>query len=619
MKKAISLLLVAIMLILSLASCNIPSKPDTPEPPAEENPGGTTDTPMGNLAPSEEYETPAPVYATGDSEEDDFINLFSPDVLVEIEIDISSEQLALLQSDYEHYSSFGSKSPIYRMADLTVKMTLPNGDVKIRQIPEVGVRMKGNTSRTSFYNTERGIYNLIHLKLDFGETFDDEEYYGSDAKVWADSAERKARKNRTFATLEKIDLRWNKEDDATYIREIYSYDAYREAGVLAPHVNLASLDMGGEHLGIYTVNEPIDDIFLEKNLPEALLGGDLYKCGWGIGGGADFKRLDSIGIEDEDNALFYAYDLKTNKKTSKNEALKYFITEINKSGLSKDRIAELIDMESFISFAAVSWFLGNPDDLRNNYNNFYVYFTPEGKAMFIPYDYDRSMGISHDWNPTGHGMTKDNPFTKKTSTGQNQVNPVYLYTVVSGGHYVTEYTARLTELAESNLFSNAKFSARYEKAKALYGDKAMPLGNFDNAGSHTNRFDITITADPSDPNGNISYSDYFKLKYETLNKALSNEEPIYYIRASFTNWEISEDHVMTMAEKGTYVYTLTVSSETPLKIYDINTEKWIGQESVDKDHSASFTTDGHGNIILPRGTYVLKYDSNAKIVTIIEQ
>ena len=627
MKKAISLLLAAMMIILSLASCNIPSDgPDTPEPPAEENPGGTTDTPMGNLTPSEEYETPAPVYATGDSEEDDFINLFSPDVLVEIEIDISGEQLALLQSDYEHYSSFGSKSPIYRMADLIVKMTLPNGEVKIRQIPEVGVRMKGNTSRTSFYNADRGIYNLIHLKLDFGETFDDEEYYGSDAKVWADSAERKARKNRTFATLEKIDLRWNKEDDATYIREIYSYDAYREAGVLAPHVNLASLDMGGEHLGIYTVNEPIDDIFLEKNLPEALLGGDLYKCGWGIGGGADFKRLDSIGIEDEDNALFYAYDLKTNKKTSNNEALKYFITEINKSGLSKDRIAELIDMESFISFAAVSWFLGNPDDLRNNYNNFYVYFTPEGKAMFIPYDYDRSMGISHDWNPTGHGMTKDNPFTKKTSTGQNQVNPVYLYTVVSGGHYVTEYTERLTELAESNLFSNTKFTARYEKAKTLYGDKAMPLGDFDNARSHTNRFDITITADPSDPNGNISYSDYFKYKYETLNKAFGTsggtepeETTIYYIRADFTNWEIRDGYEMKKESDGTYTYDVSVTDKNKLKVFDPANGSWIGEESVDVENSAEFTTDSHGNIVLVKGKYKIIFIEATRKVIIEKQ
>jgi hypothetical protein len=285
-----------------------------------------------------------------------------------------------------------------------------------------------------------------------------------------------------------------------------------------------------------------------------------------------------------------------------------------------------MDMENFVNFAAVSWFLGNPDDLRNNYNNYYVYFTPEGKAMFIPYDYDRTMGISHDWNPTGHGMTKDNPFTKKTSTGQNQVNPVYLYTVVSGGHYVTEYTERLTELAESNLFSNAKFSARYEKAKALYGDKAMPLGNFDNAGSHTNRFDITITANPADPNGNISYSDYFKLKYETLNKALGTsgsaepeETAIYYIRADFTNWEIKDGYKMASTDGKIYTFDVNVSRENRLKVYYVDGEDWLGEESMSLECTVEYATDGHGNIVLGKGQYTVIYNVETKQINIVER
>ena len=75
------------------------------------------------------------------------------------------------------------------------------------QIKEVGARMKGNTSRTSFYNEDEGIYNYIHFKFDFQETFDDEEYYGSDCKVWETDALRKERKNRTFAGMEKLEMR----------------------------------------------------------------------------------------------------------------------------------------------------------------------------------------------------------------------------------------------------------------------------------------------------------------------------------------------------------------------------------------------------------------------------
>lgn len=671
MKKLLALILIALSLFSALVSCNIviiptPSDPET-EDPTPENPGGNnsggdntggnntgnntgsntgnntgnnTGSNTGNtnstLVPDENYTSKNAVFSTGVTEEDDFINLFSPDVLVEIDIDISGEQLALLQADYEHYSSFGSKSPIYRMANLRVKMTLPNGNIREIYIEEVGVRMKGNTSRTNFYNSNDGIYNLIHLKLDFGETFDDEEYYGSNAKVWEDSAARKARKNRTFATMEKIDLRWNKEDDATYIREIYSFDVYREMGVLAPHVNLASLDMGGVHLGVYTVNEPIDDIFLEKNLPENLLGGDLYKCGWGVNGGASFLSNCSMGIEDEDDAYFPAYDLKTNKKTSNHEALKNFITEMNKSGITKDKVASLIDIDNFTSFAAVSWFLGNPDDLRNNYNNYYVYFTPEGKAMFIPYDYDRTLGISHDWNPSGNGMTKDDPFTKNMGAGGTQKNPVYLCTVVSGGYYVQEYKEKLIEIANGTLFSQARFNDRYNRAKTLYSKYTNPSKDMWNDGGHHTYFDINITASPSDPNGNISYSDYIKLKLETLNKALGTtggnisnggnnnnnngsdkvEITDYYIRADFTNWEVKSSYKMATTDGIEYTYEVKVTKENKLKVYDNEGGRWIGEESVNVEVSAEFTTDKHGNIVLGKGTYIIKYNAETDKVTI---
>ena len=641
MKKALSFLLVLIAIFSALTSCQI-----LPDPPVDPDNGGTIPTDPSNPGdtsdrtnvPDENY-TSSVVYSTGSTEEDDFLNLFSADVKVELRLDISDEQLQLLQSDYEVYSSFGSKSPIYRKANLYVKMTLPNGNVKERFIEEVGVRMKGNTSRTAFYNSSEGMYNLIHLKISFGETFDKEEYYGSSAKVWSSSDARKERKNRTFATLEKMDIRWNKEDDATYIREIYSYDVYREMGVLAPHANLASVDMAGNHLGVFTIYEPVDDIFLEKNLPEELLGGDLYKCGWGINGGASFLSYCSIGIEDEDNALFYAYDLKTNKKTSTHEALNNFISSIGKSGLTKGDIEALMDVDNFISFAAISWFLGNPDDLRNNYNNYYVYFTPEGKAMFIPYDYDRALGISHDWNPSGHGMTKDDPLTKDRGAGGKQENPVYLKTVVKGGLYVEEYKDRLSEIASSNLFSSARFVDRYEKAKKLYTGLTEPSKDFHNDGGHHTYFDINITAAPSDGNGNISYADYITLKLETLHKLIGNgkdkeeentgnnsgsgnenevyEVEDYYIRADFTDWNIKEGYKMTTTDGGkTYTFDVKVNSKNKLKVYYKDGERWIGEESVDPECTVEYTTDSHGNIVLTRGEYRITYSAETNLVYI---
>lgn len=207
MKKFISLIILSLLALL-LASCNITA----PDQPARD----TTD------------------------EAEIFSLLFSPENRVEIRLDIPDTELAKLQADYEKYQKAGSKSPIYRMADMSVKLTVPSGQTREWNIPQVGVRMKGNTSRCDFYSNEQGMYNLVHFKISFGETFDKAKYYGDDCLVW-DEAEREERKNRTFATLEKIDMKWNRNDDETYIKEIYSYDLFRENGVLSPHVTLTAL------------------------------------------------------------------------------------------------------------------------------------------------------------------------------------------------------------------------------------------------------------------------------------------------------------------------------------------------------------------------------------------
>jgi hypothetical protein len=303
--------------------------------------------------------------------------------------------------------------------------------------------------------------------------------------------------------------------------------------------------------------------------------------------------------------------------------------------ISKEGIAELMDIDNFISFAAVSWFLGNPDDLRNNYNNYYLYFTPEGKAMFIPYDYDRTLGISHDWNPTGHGMTKDDPLTKDMGAGGKQNNPVYLKTVVKGGQYVEEYKERLSVIASSNLFSNARFNDRYEKAKKLYSDYTEPSKDFHNDGGHHTYFDINITADPSDGGGNISYSDYMTLKLETLHKLIgsgndkeeeggsteggdeSYEVEDYYIRADFTDWAIKDGYKMSSADGGkTYTFEFTVKNENRFKVYYIDGEDWLGEESMDPECTVEYDTDGHGNIVLKKGTYKVTYSAETRLIYI---
>lgn len=547
------------------------------------------------------------------TEEEIYAQLFDINNKVEIFVDISDDTLSQLQADYDEYSSFGSKSPIYRKADMEITITTAN-DCYTYHIDDIGIRMKGNTSRTSFYSDDEGVYNLVHFKVDFQETFDDEEYYSWDATDWGDDTEgRDARKDRTFATLEKLEFKWNRNDDTTYIREYYTYEFYRASGVLAPHTNLTSFDLGDNHQGVFMMYEPIDKIFIEKYVPEEDQGGDLYKCGWTYSG-AGFFADSSIGVENEDKGEFYNYDLKTNKKTSENEALINLLNVVNNKKVTKEQLAEVIDIDNFLLFEAVSYFAGNPDDVRNNYNNYYIYFNAStDKMIFIPYDMDRCFGVICGWDPTGDGMTTVNPFSKYAAgANQNQANPIYVKTVDEGGYYVAEFAAVLDVISKSEWLTTEKFDSIYNIAYNNYKNDVKPDKDYYNTGGYNFAFNNAA------PGYNMTFRSYVTAKLATYNKYANSADDYastvqpFYIRGSFTNWGVNEVYKMTYNEAtDTYTYNLTVSSNSPWKVndgIDGGPGEWFGGMDVcELGVGIHAVADQDDNIILPAGTYKITF------------
>lgn len=563
------------------------------------------------------------------TQEQIYTQLFDINNKVEIDIDISDSELAKMQADYDKYSDMGSKSPIYRKASVNIKITTTK-DSYTYHIDEVGIRMKGNTSRTSFYSDNEGKYNLIHFKLDFQETFDDEYYYKSNAKDWgSDETGRDARKDRTFATLEKIDVKWNRNDDTTYIREYYAYETYRANGVLAPHTNIASVDLGGVHEGVFIFYEPIDKIFIEKYVDEANQGGDLYKCGWTYNG-ANFLSDCSIGIEDEDKAKFYNYDLKTNKKTSQNIQLKNLISVLNSGDLDKSTIEGVVDMDNFLKYEAVSYFVGNPDDMRNNYNNYYIYFLKStGKVIFIPYDMDRCFGVTKGYNPNGNGMSDVNPFSKNAAgANTRQSNPLYIYTVDEGGYFVSEFADVLKKVSASEWFTSSKFDTIYNIAYNNYKNDTKPDREFYNAGGYRFSFNNGYTGSLNGGD-NASFDEYIIVKMKSYNKYIAKKDEYassitvqpYYIRGGFTGWNVDDRYLMNYDSNAkVYTYTLTLNNRDSFKInngVDGEPGIWYGQEEVvSYTGSGTIETDDYDNIILPGGTYTITFSSKDKTITI---
>lgn len=502
MKKVLFVVL-AIILSTTLSECRF-TRPSTEEPPIDEIPGDEVpviEDPVTGL----EYI----VY-----ENDLYHEFFSLDSTVEIQMDVDQSELQLIQSDFDYYRSINSKSPIYRKADIKF---LINGHEYV--FDEVGIRMKGNTSRTSFFSLDNGMYDMIHFKLSFSETFDDPTDY-TDPKVW-DQAARRERKNRLFAGMEKLDLKWNRVKDETYSREYWVYDMFRSFGVLAPNITPVNfkINYSGqvENLGVVFALETIDNLFLEKRLSSKHLEGDLYKVGWDnqYGGNLTLNTLDRIGIEDEKVSYFPVYDLKTNKKTSDHSHMRNLILKLN----NENRPGDVVHLDYYIAFEAVSFLSGNPDDLRNHFNNYYIYFLKDsGLAIFIPYDYDRTMGINWDWNPTGNAMTSYSPYTKRTTMGEgnNQINPLVLKTIARDSgmdQLILDYRALILEIVESKYFDINQFRAVFDINQAKYGDLTQYAIDALSNKSVSFNFNETI---------NRAVSAYLERKLETVNNLIDS-------------------------------------------------------------------------------------------------
>ncbi|MDE7463656.1 MAG: CotH kinase family protein, partial [Clostridiales bacterium] len=386
---------------------------------------------------------------------------------------------------------------------------------------EVGVRMKGNTSRRHFYGDD-GFYQNVHFKMSFGETFDDEEEYApEERKVWPDKTVRKARKDRTFGGMEKLDVKYNKNEDESYVKEVYAMKLFRDNGIVAPRATLCAVsarnrDYEIKNLGVYTLYEAVDSVFLTRNFKNDDKG-DLYKCGWSGDYGANLTRTVSnhgnalYGIEDELKGEFYVYDKKTNKKVVDAvgqrdfSSITNFIEAVNSQNAN---YAALIDTDYFARFEAVNYILGNPDCIRNNYNNYYIYFRPsDGKAIFIPYDYDRCFGITKDWAPN-NACLELKPYDKRTS-GYDQANPIYFNLIVDGapsgeGSVCAKYRDYLSQLSKSEMLKSSEFDKVKNVYKAHYDEVTKTA-----LGSNNTRFDANDT-------GNYSYSYYIEHKLEIL-------------------------------------------------------------------------------------------------------
>ena len=502
-------------------------------PPKEEDPdegGGDEGGDIGDVGNFEfgddiSYQNDAFYKDYTEEDKELYYTLWKETTSVGIKVDITPEELFKL-NDQARGSLEVQET--YRKCNLTITV---NG--KDYYFEEVGIRMRGNTSRTDFCDENGNIYNFVHFRFSLSETFDGDEYAAGSwgqglYHDWSNDPDGRAeRKDRAFATMEKFYYKWNKNYDQTYIREVYTNRMFQAYGILAPHITLTQLSVkqngNMESLGVGNLYETIDKAFIKRNFDKANKGGDLYKCSYLGMGPADLTSVVDSGMGMNTGAFDgCTYELKTNddpEDFNNHKDLKAFVEmlKIRDRNSFMQKLESMIDMDYFARFEAVNYLVGNPDCIRNNANNYYLYFTPAGKAYLIPYDYDRCFGINMDWNPWD-GMVRADPYTVDTPNGGCN-NPLYTRTILQGGikKYQTMYQGWLKKVLEGDWFTYANFKPLYESYKKTYNGLTQPSNKLSLHGVDTSRlsFSESGTKDYGSTWENISMQDYMTEKRET--------------------------------------------------------------------------------------------------------
>lgn len=427
----------------------------------------------------------------------DYLNFWDVDTKLDVAISISQANLMAIETYGQEKN--GQFNDYYFPA--TVELTIDN---EIFTFEEVGIRQKGNIfSRGPFLNESGRLQSPFHFRMSFDQTYD-EPFYGplNIQKTWqALDPAYQVRKTRRLFGMKTLEFKWNRSNDPSMVNQVYASKLFKHHGVVTPHSTLTMVSLQtenqGHDVGIYTINEAIDEIFIGRHFPRAYANGDLYKALYPnellLNQMAElnpttneYEFLSSkVGVENTEEFYHPTYDLKTNRRTSQHTALMNLVKTLatmNRLSTPSEKLTALnrvVDIDKFLMYVAVSYLTGNPDDMRNNMNNTYIYFDSlTNKAHFIPYDLDWSLGLTWDQEIT-EKMAKKSPLSTRNSFDQTIRNPLYWYTILTGqqneatlypmvGNYRETYSNLVLEIYLQEPFSISAYQSLYQTKSQLY-------------------------------------------------------------------------------------------------------------------------------------------------------
>jgi len=189
-----------------------------------------------------------------------------------------------------------------------------------------------------------------------------------------------------FHGLRKIHLN-NSVQDGSYMTENICSELFRKAGVPTPRVSYATLILNGSQRGLYVVKEGFTKDMLGMYFKSTK--GNLYDGGFLREITEDLERDLGGAPDDVENRL----DLKALAKAAQLPDPEKRWEELNR----------VLDVDRFITYAALEVMTWDWDGYVKNRNNYRVYHDLDtGKMVFFPHGMDQMF-----WEPNGAIMPQD--------------------------------------------------------------------------------------------------------------------------------------------------------------------------------------------------------------------
>ncbi len=176
--------------------------------------------------------------------------------------------------------------------------------------------------------------------------------------------------DQRFHGLRKFHLNKSPQDE-TYLQELLGSDIFNAAGILTPRVTHARVWINQRDMGLYVVKEGFDPLFIKRGFSDS--SGNLYDGGFCQDVDAELEKDEGSGPDDRSD-LRNLLEISTEPDLVRRW----------------ERLTEVVDVESFLTFMAIEQMLGHWDGYCLNRNNYRLYFDPSTrKAYFLPHGMDQ--------------------------------------------------------------------------------------------------------------------------------------------------------------------------------------------------------------------------------------